>query len=134
MRDLFFAIISLLLLSACTDKDHFIVNESPLYLIYIKNTCPKTSFFERFFGIFRQILTFASHFRERLCTLNISVATSKGTVVCPHPFHFTPARQQLNNQSLRKHPDYPPGPMIECLLFNVDFWGIVIFIWNCFRS
>ena len=34
-------------------------------------------------------------------------------IACSHSFHFTLALQQLDNQSLWKHPVYPPGPMLN---------------------
>lgn len=82
-------------------------------LIYIKYWRQKIHFLEHLLCVLKQIITFASHFRDwKSYDLNQNAA--RVIVNCLPAFRpFTPAQHQLDNRSLRKHPDYPPRTMTE---------------------
>ena len=71
------------------------------------------SFLAHILCVFEQIITFALHFRDVGCIIKLAGATGGCLIACSHSFHFTLALQQLDNQSLWKHPVYPPGPMLN---------------------
>ena len=71
------------------------------------------SFLAHILCVFEQIITFALHFRDVGCIIKLAGPTGGCLIACSHSFHFTLALQQLDNQSLWKHPVYPPGPMLN---------------------
>ena len=91
------------------------------------------SFLAHILCVFEQIITFALHFRDVGCIIKLAGPTGGCLIACSHSFHFTLALQQLDNQSLWKHPVYPPGPMLNACVQRWLLGDSHVYRWRTFR-
>ena len=91
------------------------------------------SFLAPILCVFEQIITFALHFRDVGCIIKLAGPTGGCLIACSHSFHFTLALQQLDNQSLWKHPVYPPGPMLNACVQRWLLGDSHVYRWRTFR-